>query len=191
MDSCSRPQPNHNFAIGSPDCVLRKGTMAAYILAPICAFISSVFFFLPSELALLVLANMDMMTFNIFGTQIDIAQYSTSFPWLLPVVAAAGSVPGSWIYYSMGSGAMKMSVKVKNKIESFDTGRLGNVREAVVLVSNIISVPPVSLTSVASGILKIDLRNFLVVSFIGKVVRYYIVLLVGQFAIDLATKWFG
>lgn len=164
--------------------------MTAYILAPLLALFSSVFFIFPFELALIALANMDMMTFSIFGREVDIARYSTGFPWLLPLAAAPGSVMGSVMYYGMGSGAMKMSRKVKEKIDSVDPARLGNVREAVVLVSNIISVPPVSAVSVASGFLKIDFKNFVVVSLAGKVIRYYAVLLVAHFAIELATRLF-
>ena len=73
--------------------------MAAYIIAPVFAFISSIFFFLPSEVMLLVLANMNKMTFKVFGTTLDLSKYGTDFPWLLPIVAAVGGVAGSCVYY--------------------------------------------------------------------------------------------
>lgn len=157
--------------------------MIAYILAPIFAFISSIIFVLPSEVALLVLANIGTDPINVFGKTLDFTKYGTDFPWLLPVVAAGGSILGSYVYYLMGTGALNMSTKVKDKMESFDFDKMGKAREAVILVSNIISVPPVSAVSVASGMIKFNMPKFMLVSFIGKTIRYYIVIIAGHFAI--------
>lgn len=164
--------------------------MIAYLLAPVLAFISCIFFFLPSEVAILALANVGKANIVVFGKSVNLAPYGTDFPWLLPFAAAAGSVFGSYVYYLMGSGAMKMSDKLKTKIESFNFEKTGKTREIVVLTSNIISVPPVSVVSVASGIIRFNVPRFFAMSFIGKVIRYYIVIIAGQFAIDSLLKLF-
>lgn len=106
--------------------------MVAYLLAPVFAFIAAVFFFVPSEVMILVLANMDKVPLEVFGRTIDVAKYGTDFPWLLPFTAAVGSVAGSCIYYAMGTGTLRISDKLKKKIENFDFERLGRSRDAVV-----------------------------------------------------------
>ena len=165
--------------------------MIAYLLAPILAFISSIIIFLPSEVMILVLGNMDKVPLHLFGMELNISKYATSFPWLLPVVAALGSNGGSTLYYMMGSGALKMNEKIKKKLASFDFERFGAARDAVVFVSAVTSVPPVSVTAIASGVIKFKFSRYFYVSLAGKILRYYLVLILGRFAIEIALKWFA
>ena len=165
--------------------------MIAYLLAPVCAFVSAILFVIPSEVMVLALANMDKMTFEVFGRTVDLTKYGTDFPWLLPFAASAGGVAGSYFYYLMGSGAMKISGKIKQKIDSFDMSKMSNVGAVALLTANIASIPPVSITTVAAGIIKLEPYKFFAASFVGRTIRYYIVILVGKFAVDLALKWFG
>jgi len=140
---------------------------------------------------ILVLGNMDKVPMHLFGMELNIAKYATSFPWLLPVVAALGSNGGSSLYYLMGSGTLRLNEKFKKKLESFDFKRFGAARDAVVFVSAVSSIPPVSLTAIASGMIKLNFQRYFYISLAGKIVRYYIVLILGRFAIDLAYKWFA
>ncbi len=165
--------------------------MFAYIIAPVLAFISSIIIFLPSEVILLVLANMDKVPVHLFGHTLNISKYATSFPWLLPVVMAIGSNGGSTIYYYMGTGALKVSGKLKKKIDEFDFEKFNKARDAVLLLACITSIPPVSAASIASGMTKMKYSKFFYIALAGKIVRYYIVLIVGRFAIELALKWFA
>jgi membrane protein YqaA with SNARE-associated domain len=165
--------------------------MIAYIIAPILAFISSIVMLLPSEVVILVLGNMDKVPLHLFGVNLNIAKYATGFPWLLPVVMSLGSNGGSTIYYFMGNGTLKLNDKFKKKLESFDFDRFGAARDAVIFVSGAVSVPPVSITSIASGMMKYKFNRFFNILLAGKIVRYYLVLILGRFAIELAVKWFG
>ena len=165
--------------------------MVAYGLMALLAFVSSVIIFLPSEVVILALANIDKVPpVALFGRELEIARYSTSFPWLLPFAASFGSNFGSWLYYLMGKGSLKISGKLKKKIEGFDFDKLGKSREAVIFLSGVISVPPVSAVSVASGVIRFNFARFYVVLFAAKVVRYYLVLIVGRIAVETALKWF-
>ncbi len=170
--------------------------MIAYLIAPVLALISSIFIFLPSELVILILANMNEVktipvniAFLHINTVIDLSRYGTDFPWLLPFAMALGSNIGSTFYYFMGTGALRVSEKFTDKINSFDFNKLGKTRDTVVFVSGVISVPPVSLTAIASGMIKYRYIRYFIVSFSGKVCRYYLVLIAGQFAIDSLKKF--
>jgi membrane protein YqaA with SNARE-associated domain len=163
--------------------------MIAYLLAPVFAFISSVVIFLPSEVMLLVLANMDKMPVHLFGHELHIEKYATSFPWLLPVMMAFGSNGGSAIYFYMGTGALKTSGKLKNKMETFDFTKFERARNAVVFISCVTSIPPVSVTAIASGMTEMKFAKYFYVSLAGKFVRYYLVLILGKFAVDAALRW--
>lgn len=164
--------------------------MIAYLLAPLLAFISSVVFVIPFEVILLVLAGLDKVPVHIFGTNLDLAKYGTDFPWLLPFVAAIGSNLGSIIYYFMGTGAMKMNAKLKAKMESFDMEKFHAARDGILFFSSITSVPPVSLVAVAAGIIRMKFARYFALTYVGKLVRYYLVIILGRFAIEAATKLF-
>ncbi len=164
--------------------------MVAYIIAPALAFVSGIIIFLPSEITLLVLANMNKAPIHAFGRTLDLTRYGTDFPWLLPVVMAIGSNAGSILYYFMGTGTMRMNEKLKKKIESFDFKRFDRARDAVVFLASVTSLPPVSATAVASGMSRMNFWRYFYISYAGKVVRYYIVLILGHFAISVALKWF-
>lgn len=163
--------------------------MIAYILAPILAFISSVVFVIPFEVALLVLAGLDKVPVHMFGKSLDIAKYGTTFPWLLPFVAALGSNAGSIVYYFMGKGAVRINEKLKQKMDSFDMDRFAKASYGFIIVSSLTSIPPVSVVAVAAGFIRMKFANYFTVSFFGKVVRYYLVIILGRFAIDLALRW--
>lgn len=165
--------------------------MIAYALMMVLAFMSSVIIFLPSEAILLALASIDKVPpITMLGKTLEVARYSTDFPWLLPFAAAFGSNFGSWLYYLMGKGSLNISDKLRKKIESFDFERLGKGREAVIFVSGVASIPPVSATAIASGMIRFNFARYYAVSFAGKVVRYYLVLLIGRAAVETALKLF-
>ena len=90
----------------------------------------------------------------------------------------------------MGKGSLNISDKLRKKIESFDFERLGKGREAVIFVSGVVSIPPVSATAIASGMIRFNFARYYAVSFAGKVVRYYLVLLIGRAAVETALRLF-
>jgi membrane protein YqaA with SNARE-associated domain len=167
--------------------------MTACLIMFVLALISSIAIFIPSEVFFLALANMDRIPpIHVYGGfNLDLSQYSTSFPWLLPIAATLGSNFGTTFYYLIGSGALKITGKLKKKLESFDFDRYARTRDAVVFLSSIISVPPISLTSVASGMIRFNFARFYAITFAGKLIRYCAVLILGRFALDLALKLFG
>ncbi|HOX29156.1 MAG TPA: hypothetical protein PLQ76_08400 [bacterium] len=164
--------------------------MIAYPLMIVLAFVSSLVIFLPSEIILLVLANIDKTPpVVLFGHELALAKYSTGFPWLLPVAATFGSNFGSCCHYLMGSGSLKLSGKFKEKLEGFNFEKLGKSRDVVIFTSCIMSVPPVSLTALAAGMTKFGLPRYYAISFAGKLIRYYIVLIGGRVAVDTILRF--
>lgn len=165
--------------------------MIAYLLAPFLAFITSVVFFLPFDVILLVLSGLDKVPVNVWGHHIELAKYGTDFPWLLPVVAALGSNLGTTMYYFMGAGAIKTSARLKRKMESFDMERFRNARDVALIVSSITSIPPIAPTAVAAGIIRMNYARYFYMTYIGKTIRFYIVILIGRSAIEIVTRLFS
>lgn len=140
---------------------------------------------------ILMLANVgNLAPIHKFGVVIDLKPYGTSFPWLLPFAACIGGNFGSVIYYYMGKGSVNLSGKVKKKFEKFDFDKFNRMRDTLVFTSGVMSMPPVSVTAVASGMTKMNLTRYYIIVFAGKLVRFYAVILLGKFALDIALKWF-
>ena len=163
----------------------------AYVLMLILGITSTTIMFPPSEIALLALANMDQMPpIVISGYTLDVAKYSTSFPWLLPIVAAVSTNIGNSMYYLVGAGAIRMENKVTRKIKDFDINKLGKAKEVVLWTACLFSVPPVTATAFASGVVRYGLWRYHAVTIIPKIIRYYLVLILGRFALTGLLKLF-
>ena len=159
----------------------------AYLLLFIFGITSTTIMFPPTELALLVLANMDQTKpIVMFGMTFDAAHYGARFPWLLPIVAAVSTNIGNTMWYLIGSGMLniknKFFKKYLDKVREFDIEKLGRAKEAVLWSACLVSVPPVTAVAFASGVVRYGLVRFHLVTIIPKIIRYYLVLILARYA---------
>jgi membrane protein YqaA with SNARE-associated domain len=141
----------------------------------------SALFFPNCEVALLAMSNVQQVpAFHIFHWVVNLKHYQAHLPFLLAICMAAGSTIGSALFYLMGTGSVKLSDKVRKKVESFNFSRLETAGTALIFVSAVSSIPPITPLAFAAGVTKYRFWEYAAVSFVGKVIRFSIVVYAGQ-----------
>jgi membrane protein YqaA with SNARE-associated domain len=156
-------------------------SLIPYILVFGFGVTGSALFFPNCEVALLAMANVQQVpVFHVFHWTINLSHYQAHLPFMLAICIAAGSTVGSAVFYLMGTGSVKLSDKVRKKVESFDFSRLETAGTALIFVSAVSSIPPITPLAFAAGVIRYRFWEYAVVSFVGKIIRFTIVVYAGQ-----------
>ncbi|MFA6447951.1 MAG: VTT domain-containing protein [bacterium] len=152
-----------------------------YLLTFVFGITGSSLFFPNCEITLVAMTNIEQTPpFNFFNLMIDLSHYQARLPFMLAICMAAGSAIGSSAFYLMGTGSMKLSGRVKKKIESFDFSRLERAGAALIFVSAVSSIPPITPLAFAAGVIRYRFWEYVGVSFVGKVIRFTLVVYAGE-----------
>jgi membrane protein YqaA with SNARE-associated domain len=166
-------------------------SLIPYLLVFVFGVTGSAFFLPNCEVALLGMANVQHVpSFHVFHWTINLSHYQAHLPFALAICIAAGSTVGSALFYLMGTGSVKLSDKIKKKVESFNTSRLETAGTALIFVSAVSSVPPITPIAFAAGVVKYRFWEYAVVSFVGKVIRFTIVVYAGQGVVTFIKHFF-
>ena len=102
--------------------------------------------------------------------------------WPMAIVAAAGQMIGKIIYYYLGKSSLEWQwVKKRTDTPRFQTGlerwrsRLDHrpwVAALFVFVSASVGIPPFAIVAVLAGTLRMSLTMFVLVGFLGRVLRF-------------------
>lgn len=162
----------------------------AYLLMFFFGITSTTIMLPPSEVALLVLANMHQTEpIVMFGRTFDAAHYGARFPWLLPIVAAIATNIGNTMWYYIGAGMLNIRIpfikKRLDKIRAIDINKVGRTKEAVLWTACLFSAPPVTAVAVASGAVNYGIVRYHLVTIIPKIMRYYLVMIFGEVFINI------
>lgn len=106
---------------------------------------------------------------------------------VIPLIVAGtlGQVIGKIALYYAGTGALKMPGKrLQEALQKMNTQMQArpNMGHALVFASATLGLPPYYLVTLAAGAARMNLPMFLVVSFIGRLIRFTIVVAVPQLA---------
>lgn len=116
------------------------------------------------------------------------------------LAAAIAKTVMSWVFYVItdkaediiiGKFGKYIGISHKNveKIGSMLTGKWWN--DIALFLLRAIPIFPTSLVTIAAGAIKYPMKPFLVVTFIGTMVRNYFYIWVGYFGYDQINKYFG
>jgi membrane protein YqaA with SNARE-associated domain len=102
--------------------------------------------------------------------------------WVVAATAAAGQMVGKVVYYLLGQNSLKWEwVRKKTESERWKASfekwqrRIGGnpwVAALVLLVSASVGLPPFAIMAVLAGQLRVPLPLFVVVGFVGRLVRF-------------------
>lgn len=149
----------------------------AYLLMFVVGIIGTSIFITNIELSLLALANLKYVPeFKIFSHTIDLSGYQVRYIFLLVLAATAGSTIGSGFYYLIGKASLRLSEKYRKRIERINLSRLEKYGSMLTFTAAAFSIPPFTPLSLAAGFIKFPVRNYIVFSFLGKCLRYFIVI---------------
>ena len=109
---------------------------------------------------------------------------------VIPLIVAGtlGQVVGKIALYYAGTGALKLPGKrLKAALQKMNTQmqERPNMGSALVFVSATVGLPPYYLVTLAAGAARMNLAMFLVVSFVGRLIRFAIVVAIPQLARDV------
>ncbi|HVH12519.1 MAG TPA: VTT domain-containing protein [Longimicrobium sp.] len=109
---------------------------------------------------------------------------------VIPLIVAGtlGQVVGKIALYYAGTGALKLPGKrLKAALQKMNTQmqERPNMGGALVFVSATAGLPPYYLVTLAAGAARMNLAMFLVVSFVGRLIRFAIVVAIPQLARDV------
>lgn len=109
---------------------------------------------------------------------------------VIPLIVAGtlGQVVGKIALYYAGTGALKLPGKrLKAALQKMNTQmqERPNMGGALVFVSATAGLPPYYLVTLAAGAARMNLAMFLIVSFVGRLIRFAIVVAIPQLARDV------
>jgi len=106
--------------------------------------------------------------------------------WPVAIAAAAGQTMGKLIWYEVGASSMRwpfiakkmQSPKFQKCFNSMQgqIGRRGLMGVALLLLSSTVGLPPLAIMAVLCGQLRLDRVAFVGVVFVGRVLRFAVVL---------------
>ncbi|MBI3073031.1 MAG: FAD:protein FMN transferase [Deltaproteobacteria bacterium] len=105
---------------------------------------------------------------------------SLSWPMLLVVCAACGQVAGFTALYFLGEKILRRLKRLRAKVETFDVSRFQKSTYGVLAASSVLGFPPLSVVAVASGTIRLKYSTFFPFALVGRIIRFTIVLLLGQ-----------
>lgn len=152
-----------------------------YLIMFVIGITGSSIFFPNCEISLLALTSLDIVKpFNFLGYEINLSAYCASIPLILALSGALGSTIGSSMYYFIGRGTLRVSKKLKEKLVRFDLERFEKSSVAITFTSSAFSLPPFTILSLAAGMTRFSLWQYIPVSFVGKATRFTIVVYTGD-----------
>lgn len=141
----------------------------------IIAIVGSFVFITNIELTLLILSGIkDIDKLIIAGYTLHLTHFKGASPPLLAIISSVGSTIGSSVFYWIGFKSLNISSKYKEKIESFNFEKFKKSTIPIIFFSCISSIPPVTIVTLISGIMRYSYLNYFVTSLLGKSVRYLI-----------------
>ena len=94
--------------------------------------------------------------------------------WPLIVLATAGTMVGKAFLFFVGRGAVRFKIRGRDKVDAFlgDMEKRQGLTGSLLFVSAVTGFPPFYVVTVASGAAGLALSRFLIVGFVGRFVRY-------------------
>lgn len=159
---------------------------APYLIMFIIGITGSAFWVPNCEASLIAVANVERIPdFRLFGQFIDLGAYHAHLPFLLAFATALGSTVGGSLLYLMGRGILKISKRVRKKIDSLDMSKYDKIGAAVIFTASAASIPPVTFLSIAAGIVNYSFLKYFFVSLAGRIVRFSIVVYASESIVKL------
>lgn len=98
--------------------------------------------------------------------------------WPLVVLATAGTMVGKGLLYFAGKGAVRIRIRGKEKVDAFlaDMEKRQGLTGSLLFVSATTGFPPFYVVTVASGAAGLSLSRFIIVGFVGRFIRYAVLI---------------
>jgi membrane protein YqaA with SNARE-associated domain len=113
----------------------------------------------------------------IFNTEVSFLalSYKVHNIFVLAAAATVGSTGGYILLYYLGMGSRKMSRKLKEKVESINIEKFRKSSVIVLATASLVSIPPVTPLCIVAGTLRYDLRKYVVVILLCRMIKYTII----------------
>lgn len=121
---------------------------------------------------ILAFAGVITWVLNTEVTFFALSQIHDNSPILLIIAATLGSSLGFIVYYYLGKKGVKFSKRLKSKTNKIDVEKYKKSTDALLTSSFLISIPPCTAISVLSGMLKYNLKKFIPICLVGRIIRY-------------------
>jgi membrane protein YqaA with SNARE-associated domain len=92
--------------------------------------------------------------------------------WLLALTLALGQTLGFIAVYFFGNSLLRLSTKLRTKVESFDKEKFENTTVISLFFGSIIGIPPLLVMAIISGTIRYDFRRFVLIIFSCRFCRF-------------------
>lgn len=96
---------------------------------------------------------------------------------LLVLVATAGTMVGKTILYYAGQGLVRLPLRRRERIDRYleEARERQGIASGVLFAAAAVGFPPFYVVTVAAGAIRISLLRFIVIGFLGRLIRFSIV----------------
>jgi len=109
---------------------------------------------------------------------------------LLVLIATCGTMVGKTILYFAGQGLLKLPLRKRDRIDRYleEARQREGIASGVLFAAAATGFPPFYVVTVVAGAIRLSLVRFIIIGFIGRLIRFSIVVYAPHLIRDLAGR---